>query len=287
MSDYTRMVLVRPDMVRDSTSIKPPPDTAPAADTSAATRFYETQALREKLSPQAGLVEVLVHLQKKASEVLHDKNLPPALRLSVYDDLLTKSSILTRKAQAGVRLPNAVNVQAVTHPNTPVNFTTPESSEIDDDASSTISDLTDTAPLPQTTPHRSTETGLDAAIRAHIPRSYQGAALKLYRLLTKQGKGAINWNANGELVSNNQVIPGTDIVKLLADAARPKTRGTAPPGRAIFIKLVKRVNPSLKHVNNKNAFQLSPVKASGSTKTKHTSQAGSGLKKSFQWRTTL
>jgi hypothetical protein len=29
------------------------------------------------------------------------------------------------------------------------------------------------------------------------------------------------------------------------------------------------------------------VKASRSTKTKHTSQAGSGLKKSFQWRTTL
>ena len=85
-------------------------------------------------------------------------------------------------------------------------------------------------------------------------------------------------------------IPNSNIVELLSDAARQKSTVRAPVGRDVFVNVVKRLNPTMKHVKNKAVFsgsrpsprrkQTSPVKRKGQ-------QVGSGKRGKIIWCTRL
>ena len=128
-------------------------------------------------------------------------------------------------------------------------------------------------------------------IRKKIPLSYQRSATQLYKLLAEKGRGKyVNWTRTGELVVKGQLVPNSNIVELLTDAARKKSTVKTPVGRAVFVNVVKKLNPALKHVKNKAVFsgstrtprrkKTSPVKRSGQ-------QVGSGKREKIIWRTTL
>lgn len=92
MSEYSRMLLVRPDMIQN-----PKADDTTTTAVNAQTDYFETQALRERLSPHASLVNFLLHLQKRANSVLNDPTLKTNRKLSMYDQLMTRSGILIKK----------------------------------------------------------------------------------------------------------------------------------------------------------------------------------------------
>ena len=276
MSGYTRMVLVRPDMVKSETETNKP---QPSHSTDAQAEYYETQLARERLSPESSIISVLVHLQKKANSVLHDPSLTTNSKLSQYNQLMTRSSILMNKAKAVSKAVPLGNYG-------PLRRVDSSEAEDEDDVMSVTSDTPTTTPLTTRTlpPYKASETGLDAEIRHRIPISYQHDARKLYRLLAKDGRGALNWNSEGELVIGEKTIRGTDIVDLLADAARPKSKAKAPVGRGLFAKIVKTINPKLRHVKNRAVFETGLSKAQ---KLKKKAQTGSALKKHITWHTRL
>ena len=285
MSSYTRMVLVHPDMVKSETETsKPAVATTSGTPLSSQVEYYDTQLAREKLSPQSSLISVLVHLQKKANSVLHDPSLTTSSKLTQYNQLMTRSSILMKKAKSL----NDV-VPLVNYP--PFNRSDSDSSEEEEDtfhdAVSGVPNLQRPVPQPRVTAFKASEEGLDAEITKRIPMSYQRNARKLYRLLAKEGRGALNWNSQGELVIANKTLPGTDIVDLLADASRPKSKGRVPLGRALFTKIVKTINPKLSHVKNRSVFETPLSKARSDKKLKKKAQTGSSLNRNIIWRTRL
>ena len=165
----------------------------------------------------------------------------------------------------------------------------------------------------------STTRDMDADIMRHVPGTYQGTVKSLYRLLAEKGQGReFNWTAKGELVVGGKLIPGTNLLELLTDAARKKSRVKPPIGRDVFVKIVKRLNPNLKHVKNKSVFRVEGA-TSPRTPSRHRStsmsrsrsrprsrsksrgrsvtpgnkgrrsaqQIGSGKRVAFTWRTKL
>ena len=106
MSMYTKMLLVRPDMVKDLSMNTPPApqvkdlsmNTPPAPQTTNAQKeFYETQMLKEKISPHASLIQTLTRLHNKADGVLKDDTIKGSVKLARYNELMTTSSILMKK----------------------------------------------------------------------------------------------------------------------------------------------------------------------------------------------
>ena len=97
MSLYTKMLLVRPDMVRDSSVNTPTPTPPPA--TNAQKEYYETQMLKEKVSPHSSLIQTLTRLHNKAYAVLQDDTIEGSVKLARYNELMTTSSILMKKVK--------------------------------------------------------------------------------------------------------------------------------------------------------------------------------------------
>ena len=56
--------------------------------------------IKDSLSPNTSTVDVLAHLQKEMSRVLQNDTLDTKEKLSAYNDLMTKSRILTSKAKS-------------------------------------------------------------------------------------------------------------------------------------------------------------------------------------------
>lgn len=289
------MVLVRPDMVQSAgNNTISSPGNAQAA-------YYDTQVAKEKLSPHASLIGVLVHLQKQANAVLHDPSLKSSAKLMQYNQLMTRSSILMKKAKSTVKLedsfvPYSSPTSALSRPTSGSPSVITQEDSDDDEVDQWDDALSDTSVIsseqqsveratPIVRPNRASEEGMDAEIKDRIPRSYQQQARKLYKLLVTQGKGKLNWDQHGQLVIGNKALPGSDIIELLADAARPKTKGKVPVGRALFTKIVKRLNPRLRHVKNKRAFNTSL--ANLSREKRASPQKGSGRKQSVIWHTKL
>ena len=135
--------------------------------------------------------------------------------------------------------------------------------------------------------------------------------MNLYRLLAEKGQGhGVNWNAAGELIVAGHRIPGSNVVELLTDAVRKKSKVKPPVGRDVFVKIVKKLNPTLKHVKNKSVFDSSspsplsplrrrtvskkgtplPTPKRRTSKKKSQQQVGSGRRrylKQIIWRTKL
>ena len=296
------MLLVRPDMVRDS-SVTTPTVTPPLSNTQK--EYYETQMLKEKVSPHSSLIQALTRLHNKAYAVLQDDAIEGSVKLARYNQLMTTSSILMKKVKNYMKwdevdiLPHYPT--ALTHDTSSSisDSTQGEYSWRDDDSELTdVSDLqdldeeSDTSHTSQLMAHRSvpsplrsksTVSGLEDEIKRRVPVSYQNTARNLYKTLLKSGKGKVNWNASGQLVLGGQHIPGSDIVELLSDAARTRTKGIPPTGRAQFIKVMKRLNPALKYIRNKK-----PYSAKQSDKKSHTqAQSGKGVRQKIVWHTRL
>ena len=291
MSLYTKMLLVRPDMVKDSsepTSTPSPPPTNPQKE------YYQTQMLKEKLSPHSNLIQTLTRLHNKAYGVLQDTTLEGGAKLARYNELMTTSSILMKKVKNYMKW-EEVDINPHYHPAPPDDTDSTISSLHDyswQDAESQLSDglsegeEDDTSQgllhIPRLTPapSKSTTTGLESEIRRVVPLSYQNAARNLYKSILKSGQGQVNWNAQGQLVLGGEPIPGSDIVELLSDAARPNTKGRIPAGRAAFIKYMRKVNPTLKYIRNKKVYSTlkqGPKKA----------QSGKGVRQKIVWHTQL
>ena len=291
MSLYTKMMLVRPDMVRDSsvnTSTSSPPPLPPATNPQKA--YYETQLLKEKFSPHSSLIQTLTRLHNKAYAVLQDDTIEGSAKLARYNELMTTSSILMKKVK------NYMKWEEVDlNPHYPIAPPYDTSSSISDlsvdtwqDAESELSALEEdtsqgmshiAAPSPVAS--KSTVSGLETEIRRRVPLSYQKSARNLYKTFVNAGKGKVNWDTDGQLVLGGLPIPGSDIVELLSDAVRPKTRGKTPTGRAQFIKYARRVNPTLRYIRNKAAY--STLKHS----PKKTPQSGKGVRQKIVWHTQL
>ena len=134
----------------------------------------------------------------------------------------------------------------------------------------------------------STVTGLEAAIKRRVAPSYQSGTKNLYKSLLKSGRGSVNWNAQGQLVLGGKPIPRSDIVELLSDAARPRTKGEPPAGRAEFIQYVRKLNPTLKYIRNKRVYSiLKPLQKKSPPKKKKKAQSGEGVRQRIVWHTRL
>ena len=316
------MALVRPDLMEKSLKTLEPSTTdtkthlLPATSSvneslsDPQTLFYEKQLVKERLSPRGSLIEILAHLLKEQNRVLHDTNLKSSEKLRKYNQLMVKSDIMVKKAKTVGRAASTFN---------PTTLKADESEEeedtdIESDASSNASSILQHSDIetesdvetwadtysraPSPTPHYSAaaastsrDTEISDDIIRRIPLSYQKTATQLYKLLNKKARGKnINWTNTGELVVDGQPIPDSNIADLLTDAARQKSTVRPLAGRNDFVKVVKRLNPSLKHVRNKSLFSAT----TSSSKKKKTSplkrksqQTGSGNLSKIVWHTTL
>ena len=319
---YTRMALVRPDLLENKTALPllTPPPPAPQAPQlpDAQSAYYETQLVRERLTPDTSLVNILSHLQKKAYNVLHDESLKASAKIREYNQLMVQSSIMLKKAKAIGREAASMNPATVgrkfavaTKPSLFKKRRLSESSENDNFEDAQLPDLPDTDDdeLEDTATGGAEEDDIqqqkhfqeiDYNIDRLVPLTYSKNAKKLYKLLAKDGRGLLNWNRKGELVVDGRPVENSSIIELLSDASKPqsKVRKAAPVGRNIFIKAVKRINPTLTYVKNKQVFatsrsrsrSISPTPATRrrkkSTPKKGSKvQKGSGLK--IVWRTKL
>ena len=322
---YTRMALVRPDLLENKTTLPlptptltPPPPQAPQLP-DAQSAFYESQLVRERLTPDTSLVNILSHLQKKAYNVLHDESLKSSAKLREYNQLMVQSSIMLKKAKAIGREAASMNPTTVRRKFTVVKKLSPvkkrrlsESSENDNFEDVQLPDLPDTDDdeLEDTATGGAEEDDIqqqrhseemDFNIDRHVPLTYSKNAKQLYKLLAKDGRGLLNWNRKGELVVDSRPVENSSIIELLSDASKPqsKVRKASPVGRNVFIKVVKRINPRLTHVKNKQVFatsrsmsrSISPTASTRRRKKKSPAkkgskvQTGSGLK--IVWRTKL
>ena len=312
-------------------------------------QYYLTQLAKERLSPTSSLVQILSHLQKTAHDVLNDSTLDLNDKLRQFNQLMVKTSIIMDKAKrTGTYGPNMTPAQRLAQGRPIISLVKrkrrrreDEDSDVDPDVKepgSQAREDEDTsedewADTSQMTPprqasggessedeseelalmHPSTTRDMDANIERLVPETYQGSAKGLYRLLAEQGGGKdFNWTRTGEIVVGGRVIKGTNLIELLTDAARKKSRVKPPVGRDVFVNIVKRLNPNLRHVKNKVVFKVEGATASrppakyrtpSRSKSRSTSrsksrsrdparrltiqQSGSGKRVAFTWRTRL
>ena len=79
-----------------------------------------------------------------------------------------------------------------------------------------------------------------------VPKSYNK---RVVRLLEKLKKSNMKWNDQGELLIDNEAVPGTDIVDLVNDTVR-KRKGFMPHAWETFARGLARVNISREVVGN-------------------------------------
>ena len=343
------MALVRPDLLEKNNADKVP--TNPVATPSAGEppidaqkQYYLTQLAKERLSPTASLVQILSHLQKTAHDVLNDSTLHLNDKLRQFNQLMVKTSIIMDKAKrTGTYGPNMTPAQRVAQGRPIISLVQRKRRRRDDEDSdvdpvvrepgSQDTSEDEWADTSQMTPPRqdsavessedeseelalmqpTTTRDMDANIMRTVPETYQGSVKGLYRLLAEQGGGKdFNWTRTGEIVVGGKVIKGSNLIELLTDAARKKSRVNAPYGRDVFVNIVKRLNPNLKHVKNKAVFKVegatasrspakyrTPSRSKSRSRSRSTSrgrgprrrlsiqQSGSGKCVAFTWRTKL
>ena len=334
-NSYTRMVLVRPDLMEKTSNPTTEIATLPPRSSDAQTAYYDKQLIRERLSPDNGLIQVLTHLQKEADRVLHDSNLPSSSKIHQYNQLMVKSAILMRKAKtvgrAAPRRRPVIEEEAdsVSYPNLPLLSTDDEDTDSEEDeedrtrwvdAASHVGEDGDLQSRPPSRDsysadgaydippqsHRSPVKSMDRLISQQVPATYRARVRSLYKLLEERAAHHdVNWTRTGELIVGHKRVPGTNLLELLTDAARERSNIKPPVGRDVFISVVKRLNPTLKHVKNKAAFrQTSTISAPSLSgivqrrkslttkpykkKKTHSEQEGRGRKlKHIIWRTKL
>jgi hypothetical protein len=312
------MALVRPDMLttksEEPNKVEPPTQVPDAQNA-----FYDSQLTRERLSPDASLIQILTHLQKAAHHVLNDNTLKSHDKLQHYNQLMVKSSILMNKAKAKGR-PHAYtqgpkqSTSKVTAAEDSDDYESDtetvgleEESETEDEFLDTASSFsTPRRPLSPTLDReetgpltRRTLSHMDTSIRRQVPATYQKNAMNLYRLIAEKGKGrGVNWTESGELVVKGHVVKGSNMIELLTDASRKTGRVRPPVGQHLFVSAVKRLNPELKYIRNKTVFNTGgrrqsitarrrTLSVSPGGRKRFSQQTGSGRRPVITWRTRL
>ena len=96
---YKKLLLVSPEMVKNTPSDNTPVSDRTAEETPADT-YFETQLVKENLSDTAPLIKAVRAIQKKLSHVLRDKKLNRRNRMGKFNDLMTRSMIASKKARS-------------------------------------------------------------------------------------------------------------------------------------------------------------------------------------------
>ena len=73
-----------------------------------------------------------------------------------------------------------------------------------------------------------------------VPTTYKGRAQSLMRKL-KSHPNKISWNDRGELITDGQVVPGTNLVDLVNDIVRPR-KNFSPRGYEEFVQGLAKIN---------------------------------------------
>ena len=191
---YKRMLLIRPDVLEkyqkgatassssssSSASLSFHPhqerdDTGRGPQTTYMTR----ELIKDRLSPIAPTVDILGYLQKEMARVLRDPTMDTEEKLATYNDLITRSQILTSKAKALSAEPNTRDIA--------IHAPAPTTHERDrEDA------RPEKRPVPVRQKTKKTAGFIPEALLKEIdqiPLSYRGAAKKLYTALNS-GKGS-------------------------------------------------------------------------------------------------
>lgn len=126
------------------------------------------------------------------------------------------------------------------------------------------------------------------AIAEKMPKTHKGKADELIDFLANSNQFAVH--DNGEIVINDKIIPKSNIVRLIHDVIRKKTKAPPPLGHGHFITLLRDLNVPKYLIGNtarwnmiKEEFQTPESKTPSRTKLKrklnYTDQQGSGLVK--------
>ena len=111
---YKRMLLIQPDIFEkaQNASVTPKVSSHEGSDTERSrpsekevddhqqTDFLRREMIKDSLSPIASMVDVLAHLQKEMARVLQNDTLDTEEKLANYNQLMTKSQLLTSKAKS-------------------------------------------------------------------------------------------------------------------------------------------------------------------------------------------
>ena len=285
MRTYKKMFLVHPDYLNSKdTSLAPG-----KRDRSDEKKFFSSMWNKQRLSRSTPVLTALGRIQKKIYKILHHPTLKASNKLRKYNALMTRSSILLKKAKniAGLAA-TAFAPPGTTDPPSRVSPPPAAASDSNTDEEGDMDDTTLPTPVPSdeedeideggtesedmedeevegdiplpsrdmtSTPRASrAETRLiEDAIERKVPVTYQRNARNLYRLIETEGKGAINWNREGEVVIEGKRVPGSDIVSILTHASRSRPTKSVPEGYEAFTDTLLKFNPSMKYVSGKSA----------------------------------
>ena len=188
---YKRMLLIRPDVLekyQKGAAASSSSSSSSAASLSShphqerdemlqdegpQTTYMTRELLKDRLSPIAPTVDILGHLQKEMARVLRVPTMDTEEKLATYNDLMTRSQILTSKAKAMSTQPNTRDI-AIHEP-------APTAHERDREDS-----RPEKRPVPVRQKRKKTAGFIPEALLKEIdqiPLSYRGAAKKLYTAL--------------------------------------------------------------------------------------------------------
>ena len=270
---YKRMLLIRPDVLEkyqkgaaaSSSSSAPSLSSHPhqerdemIQDEGPQTTYMTRELLKDRLSPIAPTVDILGHLQKEMARVLRDPTMDTEEKLATYNDLMTRSQILTSKAKAMSTQPNTCDIA--------IHAPAPTAHERDrEDA------RPEKRPVPVRQKTKKTAGFIPEALLKeidHIPLSYRGAAKKLYTALNsgKGSGGSPHFTKSGRMILGGNVqLDEPALARLLTTVVRPTSKKRADlPYQREFLKVVKRINPGLRYIRNKTLeYDTSPTQEQG------------------------
>ena len=292
---YKRMLLIRPDVfekIEKGTSSSHPnrheaEGEVMSEDDGPQAAFMRREMIKDNLSPIAPTVNVLEHLQKEMTRVLKDPTMATEEKLATYNNLMTRSQILTSKAKSMTTEPYN-NYQTSNH-----SFGAPPTHD-------EVSDLSGDETQPDKRPIPVREKNKTKKSSGSIPEpllkeiekvllSYRETVKKLYSTLNT-GKGSQSTphftKSGGMVLEGNVKLDEFSLARLLTTVVRPtgKKRPDLPHQQA-FLRVLKKLNPKMHYIRYKTLeYDISP--------TRVPQQAGDGFRKKrkpfvLKWSTRL
>ena len=268
---YKRMLLIRPDVLEKYQ--KGAASSAPSSSLSShphqerdemiqdegpQTTYMTIELIKDRLSPIAPTVDVLGHLQKEMARVLRDPTMDTEEKLATYNDLMTRSQILTSKAKAMSTEPNTRDIA----------LHAPDPTAHERDREDTRPEK---RPVPVRQKTKKTAGFIPEALLKEIdqiPLSYRGAAKKLYTALNsgKGSGGSPHFTKSGSMILGGNVqLEEPSLARLLTTAVRPTSKKRADlPHQRDILQVLKRINPGMRYIRNKTLeYDTSPTQKQG------------------------
>lgn len=171
-----------------------------------------------------------IRIEGEISELLERNNLPDDVKVKLLNILLSRYQRLIHKPKEPIK----------------VSIAKDETKEIP-------------------SPPPSSDNSIINQIKITIPQSYQKFISPLVSLL-KQSE--YNWNNKGELVVNNQVIEGSNIVDLISYLMRSRKSVLSPVGFNIFWEGIRKLNIPREWIGNKSIQATLDIKDSSQYRPK-------------------